>query len=131
MFILLQWSGTKPTTFLKCVCIGEGGGASRVAQWIKNPPAMTGDLGSISWLGRSPGGRHDNPLQYSCRENPMDRGSWHIIVYGVTESDAAEHARMGDGGMCDGKRHGLFLSGKGNAVFSSVSILFVHSCFYL
>ena len=36
----------------------------------------------------------------------------------------------GDGGMCDGKRHGLFLSGKGNAVFSSVSILFVHS-FYL
>ena len=37
----------------------------------------------------------------------------------------------GDGGMCDGKWHGLFLSGKGNAVFSSVSILFVHSCFYL
>ena len=94
MFILLQWSGTKPTTSLTCACIGEGGGASQVAQWIKNLPAMTGDLGSISWLGRCPGGGHDNPLQYSCRENPRDRGSWHITVYGVTELDAAEPACM-------------------------------------
>ena len=36
----------------------------------------TGDTGSISWLGRSPGGRHGNPLQYSCLENPMDGGAW-------------------------------------------------------
>ena len=35
-----------------------------------------GDLGSISGLERSPGGGHDNPLQYSCLENPMDRGAW-------------------------------------------------------
>jgi len=34
-----------------------------------------GDLGSIPELGRSPGGKHGNPLQYSCLENPMDRGA--------------------------------------------------------
>ena len=36
----------------------------------------TGDAGSIGRLGRSPGGGHGNPLQYSCLENPMDRGAW-------------------------------------------------------
>ena len=46
---------------------------------IKNPPANAGekrDVGSIPGSGRSPGGGHDNPLQYSCLENPMDRGAW-------------------------------------------------------
>ena len=41
---------------------------------VKNPPANTGDVGSISGLGRSPGEGNGNPLQYSCQENPMDRG---------------------------------------------------------
>ena len=53
--------------------------ASQVAQWIKNLPANagdTGDLGSTPGLGRSPGGGRGNPLQYSCLENPMDRGAW-------------------------------------------------------
>ena len=36
----------------------------------------TGDKGSISGLGRSPGGGHANPLQYSCLENPVDKGAW-------------------------------------------------------
>ena len=36
----------------------------------------TGDLGSIPGLGRTPGGGHGNPLQYSCLENPMDGGAW-------------------------------------------------------
>ena len=36
----------------------------------------TGDMGSILGLGGSPGGGHGNPLQYSCLENPMDRGAW-------------------------------------------------------
>ena len=40
----------------------------------------TGDLGSISELGRSPGGGNGNPLQYSCLENPMDRGAWRAAV---------------------------------------------------
>ena len=43
---------------------------------VKNLPANAGDAGSISGLGRSPGGGHGNPLQYSCLKNPMDRGAW-------------------------------------------------------
>ena len=42
---------------------------------VKNLPASAGDAGSIPGLGRSPGGENDNPLQYSCLENPMDRGA--------------------------------------------------------
>ena len=46
---------------------------------VKNPHANSGDIrdvGSIPGLGRSPGGGHGNLLQYSCLENPMDRGAW-------------------------------------------------------
>ena len=43
---------------------------------IKNLPAITGDLGSILGMGRSPGREHGNPLQYSCLVNPMDRRAW-------------------------------------------------------
>ena len=50
---------------------------------VKNPPANAGDMGSISGLGRSPGERNDKPLQYSCLENPMDRGAWWTAVHGV------------------------------------------------
>ena len=56
---------------------------------VKNPPANAGDIteaGSIPGLGRSPGGRHGNPLQYSCLENPMDRGAWWDIVHTVAKS---------------------------------------------
>ena len=45
-----------------------------------------GDLGLIPGLGRSPGGGHGNPLQYSCLENPMDSGAWWATVQGVTKS---------------------------------------------
>jgi len=45
-----------------------------------------GDLGSIPGSGRSPGGRHGNPLQYSCMENLMDRGAWWATVYRVPKS---------------------------------------------
>ena len=65
--------------------------ASNVALVVKNPPANTRDprnMGSIPGLGRSPEIGNGNPLQYSCLENPMDRGAWWIIVQGVTkESD--------------------------------------------
>ena len=57
--------------------------ASHVALVVKNLPANTGDVrdsGSISGSGRSPGGRHCNPLQYSCLENPVDRGIWQARV---------------------------------------------------
>ena len=46
----------------------------------------TGDTGSVSGLGRSPGGGHDNLLQYSCLGNPMDRGAWWAKVHGLTKS---------------------------------------------
>ena len=51
---------------------------------VKNPPA--GDMGWIPGWGRSPGGGHDNPLHYSCLENPMDRGAWRVTVHGVAKS---------------------------------------------
>ena len=53
---------------------------------VKNPPANAGDLGSIPGSRRSSGGGHSNPLQYSCLENPMDRGAWWATVHGVTKS---------------------------------------------
>ena len=56
---------------------------------VKNLPAIEGDIrdmGLIPGLGRSPGGSHGNPLQYSCLENPMDRGTWQATVYRVTKS---------------------------------------------
>ena len=54
-----------------------------------NPPASAGnarDAGSIPGLGRSPGEGNDNPLQYSCLKNPMNRGAWWATVHGVTKS---------------------------------------------
>ena len=54
-------------------------GAFQVALVVKNQPANTEDIrdtGSIPGSGRPPGGGHGNPLQYSCLENPMDRGAW-------------------------------------------------------
>ena len=55
---------------------------------VKNPPANAGDVrdGSASELGRSPGGGHGNPLQFSCLEDLMDRGAWQATVYSVTQS---------------------------------------------
>ena len=53
-------------------------GVPQVVLVVKNPPASAGDVrdtGSIPGSGRSPGGRHENPLQYSCLENPMDIGA--------------------------------------------------------
>ena len=56
---------------------------------IKNLPANagdTGDAGSIPGSGRCPGGGNGNPFQYSCLENPIDRGTWRPTVHGITES---------------------------------------------
>ena len=60
---------------------------------VKNPPANEGDVkdaGSIPGSGRYPLGGNDNPLQYSCLENPIDREAWQARVHSVTESDMTE-----------------------------------------
>ena len=56
---------------------------------VKNLPANVGDVkdaGSIPGLGRSPGGENGNPVQYSCLENHMDRGTWWAIVRRIANS---------------------------------------------
>ena len=56
---------------------------------VKNLPTKAGEIrheGSIPGLGRSPGEGNGNPLQYSCLENPMDRGAWRATVHGVAQS---------------------------------------------
>ena len=63
--------------------------ASQVALVVKNPPANLEDIRyevSVPESKRFPGGGNDNPLQYSCLENPMDRGAWWDMVRGVTKS---------------------------------------------
>ena len=52
---------------------------------IKNLPGNAGDAGSVPGSGRSPGEENNNPLQYSCLGNPMDRGAWWTIAHGVTK----------------------------------------------
>ena len=56
---------------------------------MRNPPANAGDIrdaASVSGSGRSPGGGHDKPLQYSCLDNLKDRGAWPAIVHGVMKN---------------------------------------------
>ena len=56
---------------------------------VKNLPGNPGDVreaGLILGSGRSPGGGHSNPFQYSCLENPMDRGAWQAVVHRVAKS---------------------------------------------
>ena len=71
----------------------------QLPQWhsSKESACNTGDPGSTPELGRSLEGGHGNPLQYSCLENPMDRGAWQATVHRVAESDmieVTEHACM-------------------------------------
>ena len=61
----------------------------------KNTPANAGDIidaDAIPGLGRSPVGGHGSPPQYSCLENPTDRGAWGCTVHRITESDMTEAA---------------------------------------
>ena len=62
---------------------------SQVAPVVKNPPATAGDIRDACLIpesGRSPGGGNGNPIQYSCLENPMDRGAWQAMVHSITKS---------------------------------------------
>ena len=78
---------------------------------VKNPLANAGDMrdaGSVPGLGRSSGGGHDNPLQYSCLENPMDRGAQRATVHGVAESDTTE--QLSTAHLKTGRMNAGFLS---------------------
>ena len=71
------------TRFSRFPDLNEGDSQVAVVLVVKNPPANAGDVrnaGSVLGSERSPGGGHGNPLQYSCLENPMDRGAWQAIV---------------------------------------------------
>ena len=63
--------------------MGSPGGA--VLQNLPANAGDTGDMGSIPERGRGPGRGHGNPFQYSCLENPRDRGTWWAIVCGVAK----------------------------------------------
>ena len=75
----------------------------QVALVVKNLPAHAGDIrdvGSIPRLGRSPGGGHGNPLQYSFLENPMDWGAWWAAVHEVTKSQTWRKRQQSHIGLC-------------------------------
>ena len=69
----------------------------------KESSCNAGDPGSIPGLGRAPGEGNGNPLQYSCLENPMDRGAWRATVHGVTKSQTrlTEHTSEKEGPTSD------------------------------
>ena len=60
-----------------------------MAQVVKNSPSNAGgagDTGSSPGSGKFPGGGNGNPLQYSCQDNPMDRGTWQATIHGVKKT---------------------------------------------
>ena len=109
---------------------------------VKNLPAHSGDAGdahagdagSIPESGSSPGGGHGNPLQYSCLENPMDRGAWGITVHRVAKSQTQlsmhtpthththTHMRTESWISHGGKREGLFIDCAGHINLPIVEI---------
>ena len=85
LFTVLSWFPRVKKTDMTLLCHWT----SQVAQVVKNSPDNAGDkrdTGSIPGLERSPGEGNGNPLQYSCLENPMDRGAWRATVHGVAKS---------------------------------------------
>ena len=90
-------------------------GASQGERVVKSPPANAGDLrdsGLTPGLGRSPGGGHGNPLQYSCMENPKDRGAWWATVHGVTKSQSRSDLAAAAAATCQQK-----------AIFTNVQVM--------
>ena len=76
--LLTGFADDNTTVYLSNLQLNRG--ASQVVLMVKNPPANAGDITDadlIPGLGRSPGAGHGNPFQYSCLENPMDRGASH------------------------------------------------------
>ena len=72
-----------PCTGHWCLLLSRGFPSGPGGTVVRNPPANAGEAVSIPGLGRFPGGGHGNPLQYSCLENPVDRGAWWATDHGV------------------------------------------------
>jgi len=91
----MEFSKSNSLDFDAVGCFGvfSGGSAS------KESACDTGDWGSIPESGRSPGGGNGNPLQYSCLENPMDRGAWWAVVHRIAKS-RTRLKRLGEQACC-------------------------------
>ena len=81
--------GMKTDLFQSCgkrLGLGYSIGGFPVGSVVKSSPAKARDSGLTPGSGRSPGGGDGNPLQYSCLENSMDKGPWHVTVHGIAKS---------------------------------------------
>ena len=94
--LCIQWHYTSSLlpTMVEYLCLGNWQITTNQGLWQGLPwwlsgkefTSSTGATGSIPGSGRSPGGGHGNPLQYSCLENPLDRGAWWETVHRVAKS---------------------------------------------
>ena len=92
--LLLLVSGSKCPLFKRTPVVLDQGPPHlhwgfQVVLVVKNPPAKAGDIrdaGFIPWSGKSPGGGHGTPIQYSCLENPMERRAWQPTLHWVKKS---------------------------------------------
>ena len=100
-----QMTNPQLITFLPSCCLRKKF-AAFLTPWLSSEEfscgaGAAGDTGSIPGSGRSPGGGNGNPFQYSCLENPINRGGWHGIVHGVTKSQTllSEHTHGQEQGL--------------------------------
>ena len=88
-FAMKQFTFTK-LQFLFCICrknlIHRVCSVAMYLSDHEESACNAGDPGPITWPGRSSGGGNGSPLQYSCLENPMDRGAWQATIHGVAKS---------------------------------------------
>ena len=82
----VNWKIISRYTRIRVVTVFTSGWGFPGGSEVKASAYNAGDPYSIPGLGRSPGEGNGNPLQYSCRENPMDRGAWQATVHGVAKS---------------------------------------------
>ena len=130
IFFFLIWMYNVPVPFFLKLSFVPGGPV------VKNLPANAGGVSLIPGLGRSLEGGNDNPLQYSCWDNPMDRGAWWATVHGVTK----RWTRLSDWALTHPSSIELSLSLIKNqlsvfvciyiyTLFCSMICLFLHWCY--